>query len=105
MLYETIKHIPLCNCIALDISESMLKEEFDFIITFNSIPHFENLNIVFSNVKKHLKIGGVFAIVHSRTRIELKMHHKSIGYTMESDAIPNNKVLCELEKNMIFQIL
>lgn len=26
VLYETIKHIPLCNYIALDISESMLKE-------------------------------------------------------------------------------
>ena len=119
VLYAALKHLILSNYVALDISENMLKElkslypeakticgdfdkeikledKFDYIIIFNSIPRFENLNIVFSNARRHLKDGGIFAIVHSKTRGGLKQHHKSIGYNLGRDAIPNDITLHEL---------
>jgi len=123
VLYPALRHLRLSNYVALDISENMLKELkglypeakticddfdkevkleaiFDYIIIFNSIPHFENLDIVFANAYRHLKIGGTFAIVHSKTRGGLKQHHKNIGYNLGRDAIPCNTALRELvEKN------
>ncbi|MBU3191857.1 class I SAM-dependent methyltransferase [Clostridium bowmanii] len=128
VLYTVLKNMRLSNYVALDISENMLKElellypevkticddfdkdmdleeKFDYILIFNSIPHFENLNIVFSNAKKHLKIGGTFAIVHTKTRKELKEHHKRIGYTLGREAIPNDDTLCTLIKKYEFREL
>jgi SAM-dependent methyltransferase len=125
VLYTVLKHLRLSNYVALDISENMLKElkylypeakticddfdkginlkeKFDYIIVFNSIPHFDNLNIVFLNAKEHLNIGGIFAIVHSKTRKELAKHHKRIGYDLGREAIPNNDTLNELIKNYEF---
>lgn len=125
VLYKILKDMRLCNYLALDISENMLKElaclypeartvcadfdkdidlveKFEYIIIFNSIPHFENLNIVFSNARKHLKTGGVFAIVHSKTRSGLLEHHKRIGYKLGREAIPNNYTLNELVKKYGF---
>lgn len=119
VLYSVLKFLRLGNYVALDISENMLKElkglhpeakticgdfdkeiklkdKFDYIIIFNSIPHFENLNIVFSNARGCLKAGGTFAIAHSKTRDMLKQHHKSIGYEPGRDVIPNDAVLYEL---------
>lgn len=126
VLYTVLKHQKLNNYVALDISENMLNElkslypeakticgdfdkeiilgdNFDYIIIFNSIPHFKNLNIVFSNACRHLKTGGVFAIVHSKTRYGLKQHHKSIGYDLGRDAIPNDDTLYELAKKFDFK--
>ncbi|MCB2299267.1 class I SAM-dependent methyltransferase [Clostridium tagluense] len=119
VLYSVLRNMHLSNYVALDISENMLKElqqlypktkticddfdkdmdfaeTFDYILIFNSIPHFENLNIVFSNAKKHLKNGGIFAIIHSKTRKELKEHHKRIGYNLGREAIPDDDTLYEL---------
>ena len=126
VLYRVLKNMHLSNYVALDISENMLKQlqhlypeakticdnfdenmdlerKFDYVLIFNSIPHFENLNIVFSNAKNHLKIGGIFAIVHSKTPRELKEHHKRIGYNLGREAIPNNDTLSELVKKYEFR--
>jgi len=126
VLYVVLKHMRLSNYVALDISENMLKElkslhpeakticddfnkeillkdKFDYIVIFNSIPHFENLDAVFSNARRHLNIGGIFAIVHSKTRNGLKEHHKSIGYNLGREAIPNNHTLNELVKKYEFK--
>jgi len=126
VLYSVLRHRGLSNYVALDISENMLKElrqlypqakticedfdkegdlkeKFDYIIIFNSIPHFKNLNIVFLNARKHLKTGGTFAIVHTRTRKGLKEHHKRIGYNLERDGIPKNNILDELVKKYEFR--
>ncbi|MBZ9687434.1 class I SAM-dependent methyltransferase [Clostridium estertheticum] len=126
VVYTVLKNMRLSNYVALDISENMLKElehlypgakticddfdkdidlkeNFDYILIFNSIPHFKNLNIVFSNARKHLKIGGIFAIVHSKTRSELKEHHKRIGYNLAREAIPSDDTLYELVKQYDFR--
>jgi ubiquinone/menaquinone biosynthesis C-methylase UbiE len=125
-LYAGLKHLRLSNYVALDISENMLKElkslypkakticddfdkeiklkdKFDYIIIFNSIPHFENLNIVFSNASRYLKVGGTFAIVHSKTRDGLRQHHKSIGYNLGRAAIPLDDTLYELVRRYEFR--
>lgn len=125
VLYADLREIKLSNYVALDISENMLKElkqlypeaktmcadfdkeieledKFDYIIIFNSIPHFENLDVVFSNAKKHLKSGGTFAIVHARTRSGLKGHHKKIGYSLGREAIPSDDRLNALVKKYEF---
>lgn len=126
VLYAVLKHMRLSNYVALDISENMLRElkssypevktvcgdfdkkimledQFDYIIIFNSIPHFENLDIVFSNAIRHLKVGGLFSIVHSKTRDGLNQHHKSIGYDLGRDAIPNDAALYELAERYEFK--
>ena len=126
VLYVVLKHMRLSNYVALDISEKMLKElkslhpeakiicddfnkeivlkdKFDYIIIFNSIPHFENLDAVFSNARRHLNIGGIFAIAHSKTRNGLKEHHRNIGYNLGREAIPNNHTLDELVKKYEFR--
>jgi len=126
VLYSALKDMRLSNYVALDISENMLeelkylypeakticddfdkevdfREKFDYIIIFNSIPHFENLDIVFSNARKHLKVGGIFAIAHSKTRNGLKEHHKRIGYDLGREAIPNNDTLKKLVKKYEFE--
>lgn len=119
VLYDALKQLKLSNYVALDISENMLKElnalypdvhtvcadfdkeielkdSFNYIIIFNSIPHFQNLDVVFSNAIRHLKDGGVFAIAHSKTRAGLKQHHKNIGYDLGRDTIPNDIILQKL---------
>ncbi|MDP4087782.1 MAG: class I SAM-dependent methyltransferase [Bacillota bacterium] len=127
VFYAVLKQLSLNNYyVALDISENMLAElkslypeatticgdfdkeirledKFDYIIIFNSIPHFENLDMVFSNASRHLKVEGVFAIVHSRTREGLKQHHKNIGYSLGRDAIPSDITLYELVERYEFK--
>ncbi|ADL53080.1 class I SAM-dependent DNA methyltransferase [Clostridium cellulovorans] len=126
VLYENLKDISLSKYVALDISENMLKElkklyfeakticadfdedidlgeKFDFLVIFNSIPHFENLDTVFTNVYKHLKDRGTFAIAHSRTREKLKEHHRNIGYSLGRDAIPSDDTLLKLTRNYGFK--
>lgn len=116
VLYTALRGLGLGNYVALDISENMLKELqglypeakticgdfdrklkleacFDYVIIFNSIPHFENLDMVFTNAFRHLKPRGTFAIVHARTREGLKQHHRSIGYDLGRAAIPEDAVL------------
>jgi 2-polyprenyl-3-methyl-5-hydroxy-6-metoxy-1,4-benzoquinol methylase len=118
VLYSVLKDKHLSRYVALDISENMLIElkktypeaetvcgdfdkafeingKFDYVIIFNSIPHFEDLETVFSNAMKHLKDGGVFSIVHSKTREGLRQHHKNIEFQLGREAIPSD---LELEK-------
>jgi demethylmenaquinone methyltransferase/2-methoxy-6-polyprenyl-1,4-benzoquinol methylase len=125
VLYAVLKQLRLNKYVALDISENMLTElkslypeakticgdfdkeikledKFDYITIFNSIPHFENLNMVFLNASRHLKVGGIFAIVHSKTREGLKQHHKSIGYSLGRDAIPSDTALYKLVEEYMF---
>lgn len=119
VLYSILRNFKLSNYTALDISENMLaelrhsypeakticedfdkeveiKDKFDFIIIFNSIPHFENMDTVFSNAKRHLRKGGTFAIVHTRTRSGLKEHHMNIGYNLGREAIPTDQTLNDM---------
>jgi len=126
VLYGALRGLGLNSYVALDVSENMLKElkslypeakticddfdrrviledSFDYIVIFNSIPHFENLDTVFDNASRHLKYGGTFAIVHSRTREGLKQHHRSIGYDMDRPAIPENVVLKETAARLGFK--
>lgn len=45
-----------------------------------------------------MKIGGIFEIVHSKTRNKLKEHHTRIGYDLEREVIPNDDTLNEFVK-------
>lgn len=125
VLYEVLKDIDLNDYVAIDISEKMLEQfnkvfpnvntrclnfdkrielnkKFDYIVIFNSIPHFENMDIVFENAEKLLNTGGKFAIIHGRTRKGLKEHHKKIGFNLDREAIPTNSTLIELSKKHNF---
>lgn len=119
ILYSILKNTLLSKYVAIDIAEKMVqeflksypkidvrlmdfedkikfKEAFDYIIIFNSIPHFYNLNAVFENAYNNLKSHGKFIIVHCRTREELKKHRKLIGYTSINDPIPKDDTLNKL---------
>jgi len=65
--------------------------------------HFENLNIVFFNACRHLKAGGTFEIVNSKTRNGLKHHRKSMDYNLGRNDIPNDDSLHELLEKYEFK--
>ncbi|MCY6356353.1 class I SAM-dependent DNA methyltransferase [Clostridium sp. ZS2-4] len=125
ILYCALKDIHLKDYLAVDISEKMLEElnkvfpeaktkcldfdkkitlddKFDYVIIFNSIPHFENIDILFANTKKLLNTGGKFAIIHGRTRKGIKEHHKKIGYDLGREPIPTDVTLNKLSKEYDF---
>lgn len=125
VLYVVLKDINLKRYLAIDISEKMLEElnkkfpeveniccdydkeiklneTFDYIIIFNSIPHFNNLDVVFDNSYKHLNKGGKFVIAHARTREGLRLYRQEIGYHADEDGIPNDMTLNNLCKKYNF---
>ncbi|MEW9097059.1 MAG: class I SAM-dependent methyltransferase [Clostridiaceae bacterium] len=119
ILFSILKDKNLSKYIAIDISENMVNEflniypevdvrqadfetivsldsPFDYIIIYNSIPHFNNLDMVFENAYNNLKMGGKFIIAHSKTREGLKEHHKNIGYvSSKKEPIPEDSTLLE----------
>jgi demethylmenaquinone methyltransferase/2-methoxy-6-polyprenyl-1,4-benzoquinol methylase len=127
VLYPLLMSIPVKTYTAIDISEKMLeefsrkysnvemkvwnferpiilKEKFDFIIIFNSIPHFEDLDSVFLNAKNNLKQGGKLSVIHTRTREGIYKHHRKIRYNIDRDAIPKDDILNELCYHHNFQV-
>ncbi|MBF4693501.1 class I SAM-dependent DNA methyltransferase [Fusibacter ferrireducens] len=119
VLYDAMIERGISQYLGLDISENMLSafrtvfpdaktlcgnfddnihlnQSFDLCIIFNSIPHFENLEMVFKNAYNHLKPEGMFAIVHARTRQGLKEHHQKINYSISHDPIPSDDTLVQL---------
>lgn len=126
ILFALLKDRGLCKYVAIDISDKMVEEfidlypdtdvrcldfeadillekKFDYVIIFNSIPHFDNLRRVFLNAFKNLKAGGKFTISHSRTREGLKEHHRRIGYIPEKEPIPTDETLYQLSKECGFK--
>lgn len=118
--------IYLQRYVAVDISNNMLKELkakypcaetfcadfedelsmnywFDFVIIFDSIPHFGDIDMVFQNAYNNLRNNGKFIIAHARTRHELKEHHKRIGYVNNIDPIPSDSKLIELTNKHQFR--
>ncbi len=80
-----------------------LDSKYDLCLIFNSIPHFENMDIVFENASKALKPNGKFVIAHARTRKQLALHHQKINYQMNRDAIPSDFTLLSLCKKHKFE--
>jgi len=127
VLYPLLMNIPIKEYMAIDISEKMLeefarqykdvkmqlldfekptklKDKYDYIIIFNSIPHFEDLNAVFQNSKNNLKDGGKLSIIHTRTRLGLVEHHNRIDYNLGRAAIPKDDTLDTLCNEHGFKI-
>jgi ubiquinone/menaquinone biosynthesis C-methylase UbiE len=96
MLIEFKKRFPEAETCCMNFEEKVnLDRKFDIIVLFDSIPHFERIDILFENAAKILNKGGIFYIIHSKTRNQLKEHHKKINYNLNRDAIPNNMTLEE----------
>ncbi|WP_425445898.1 class I SAM-dependent methyltransferase [Dethiothermospora halolimnae] len=125
ILYYILKDKKLTDYLAIDISEKMLKElqnifpdvntkcldfdkkvninnKFDYVIIFNGIPHFENIDIAFENVKNTLKPGGKFLIAQTKTRDGIKEHHRKIGYDLGREPIPRDNTLKQLSEKYGF---
>lgn len=104
MIGEFINNFPHADVRQADFESKVLLEiTFDYIIIFNSIPHFNNLEAVFENAYNNLNSGGTFIIAHSRTREGLKEHHRKIGHVPDrKDPIPRDELLLELSKRYKF---
>ena len=126
ILYSILKDRNLSRYVGIDISQNMLEgflynypytdvrqadfeskvlleKPFDYIILFNSIPHFNDLNAVFENAYNNLSIGGTFIIAHSKTRQGLKEHHERIGHVPDKiDPIPSDELLLDCSKRYGF---
>lgn len=130
ILFSILKDKGLSNYVAVDITDKMVEEflriypgtdvrcldyekrlmfdcDFDFIIIFNSIPHFNDYDAIFENSYNNLKAGGKFVICHARTRDGLKEHRRKIGYVSDKEEpIPTDETLIELcEKHGFGEIL
>ena len=104
MIEQLNRIFPEAKTMCLDFDQKVeLEESFDYIIIFNSIPHFENLDIVFENAYRLLKGGGKFSIAHGRTREGIKEHHKKIGYNHGREPIPSDDILIRLSNKYGFQ--
>lgn len=126
VLFSLLKDCKICRYVAIDISDKMVNEfvnfhpgtdvrcldfeedvllesKVDFVIIFNSIPHFNNLHKVFLNSYRNLKVGGKFSISHCRTREGLKEHHRKIGYIPGKEPIPTDEILCQLSREYGFK--
>jgi len=94
MLIEFKKRFPEVKTCCMNFEEKVnLDRKFDVIVLFDSIPHFERIDILFENAAEILNKGGIFYIIHSKTRNQLKEHHKKINYNLNRDAIPNDMTL------------
>lgn len=97
MVKKFLNIYPEADVFNSDFEENILcKNAFDYVIIFNSIPHFNNLEGVFKNAYDSLKNGGSFIIAHSKTRLQLKEHHKKINYKSLKEPIPSDEKLMEL---------
>ena len=97
MLEEFLKQYKDVKTKLLDFEKSVqLEDKYNFIIIFNSIPHFQDLNAVFENARNNLKQDGKLSIIHARTRMGLAEHHNRIGYYLDRDAIPKDDTLDRL---------
>ena len=129
ILYSILKDRNLSQYVGVDISKKMidvffnsypnvdvrlvdfesnvlLEKSFDFIIIFNSIPHFNDLDSVFRNAYNNLKSGGTFIISHSKTREALKEYHRKIGYVPDKkEPIPSDERLLDCCKRYGFSNL
>lgn len=77
MVEEFLKIYPGTDVRCLDYEQALkLEQKFDYIIIFNSIPHFNDYDAIFENSCKNLNEGGKFIICHARTRDGLKEHRK-----------------------------
>jgi len=117
VLYEGLRKYEVNKYTALDISEEMLKEllikypeaetncksfdekitlpyqNYTHIVIFNSIPHFEKLDVLFDNAVRHLSTSGKLIIAQVKTRQKIKAHHKKIGFDLGREPIPLDETL------------
>lgn len=104
MLKELKANFPTAEVINADFEREMrIDNRFDFVIIYNSIPHFKNMDMIFSNAYNNLNAKGKLVIVHARTRNELKEHHKNLGYVSNGDSIPSDGILNELSNKYLFR--
>ncbi|MEK3675220.1 MULTISPECIES: class I SAM-dependent methyltransferase [unclassified Paenibacillus] len=97
MLQELHKSFPDAGTACADFEEPFSGgTPFDYVLIYNSIPHFSNLDMLFANAGKNLQAGGIFMIAHSRTRQGLREHHARIGHTNEREPIPADAALAAL---------
>jgi len=104
MIEEFFIKYPNVDVRLVDFESNVLfKKPFDYIIIFNSIPHFNELDAVFINAYNNLNSGGIFIISHSKTREGLKEHHRKIGYVPDKkEPIPSDELLLDYCKRYGF---
>lgn len=107
MLDKFQEAYPEVNTIRRDFNEPLQEKIgiYDYVIIYNSIPHFDQLDIVFRNAHDCLSTGGIFSIIHARSRQGLRDHHKRIGYQAEGDPIPRDGRIKELCLTHGFQVI
>ncbi|WP_232231596.1 class I SAM-dependent methyltransferase [Paenibacillus sp. HW567] len=103
MLEELRRSFPEAETICADFESPLAYHPgFDYVLIYNSIPHFSDLDMLFANAKRSLLPGGTFMIAHSRTRQGLKEHHQRIGHIRERPPIPADEELADLAAKYAF---
>ena len=62
-----------------DFLEYDLQKKFDIIVIYNAYPHFLDLEKLNNALKRNLKDGGRFAIIHSLGRTKLQDVHSDLN--------------------------
>ena len=107
MVEQFIENYPLADVRQADFESRVLFQiPFDYVIIFNSIPHFNDLDALFENAYNNLNSEGTFIIAHSKTRQVLKEHHNRIGFVSDKkDPIPTDELLLDCCKRYGFSDL
>lgn len=94
MLERLRENFPEAQTLCADFEEPFTAAAgYDCVLIYNSIPHFSKLDMLFANAARCLSPGGRFMIAHSRTRQDLREHHKRIGHVSTRPPIPDNETL------------
>ena len=125
-----LPRIPLGKLVENDLSENMLKVAakkyqdprvsffcgdaqimneigmFDAVIAFSMFPHFEDKQKAVDSLCDKIRPGGVFAILHAKSREALnKMHANKEEETIREDLLPPTQIIVEWIEQAGLQIL
>ena len=74
--------------------------KFDSIIIYNAFPHFQDPDVLLSNLVPHLERGGLLTIAHSAGREELNSFHKMHASPISFPLPPAEDIARMMEKHL-----
>ena len=89
---------PNINLICADAQTYDFNKKFDKCVIFNALPHFTNLEKLFSNLAKYLKPQGVITIAHDKSREEINKHHEHKASGVSNELLRQDELKLLMEK-------
>lgn len=81
------------NALVSFINEDILDVdgEFDKALLFDAFPHFLDVSALCSSLRRLLKKGGYFYVIHDLGKDELNRHHVNMNHALFRDILPSKE--------------